>query len=142
MQKRNARLFIQLLERSNLSYSDDWSYRKLKAGGYMDLHIDRLAFNRDRKIARFAIAHNGVLNGDKMADPDMEFTLDWSGDAPQLAAITYQNDYLGVFQSVEQASDLRKASLQRELDGFIGTWLRNLLEQGHIWQADEGDQDD
>ena len=40
-------------------------YMRFQSPGLMDLHVDRLSNNT------IALAHNGLQNGDVMADPDM-----------------------------------------------------------------------
>jgi hypothetical protein len=44
-------------------------YMKFKSYGLMDLNVDRLAPDR------IALAHNGIQNGDLMADPDVEVQI-------------------------------------------------------------------
>ncbi len=131
IQERNAEKFIRLLERSGLEATGRWFYCKLKADGYMDLSIDRLATHPDGSV-RFALAHNGKLNGDVMADPDMGVTF-YPGAQPRLQATHYQNDYVGVFDSIErwEGYAAKQRDLQGRLDHFLATWLSNLLEQGH-----------
>lgn len=126
-QKKNAKLFKQLLDRSGLQVDGKWDYRKLKSDGYMDLSIDRLM--TIPKAIHFALAHNSVQNGDVMADPDMEICYVLA-DEPYIEARHYQNDFAGAFSSVERGN-----TTQKELDSFLGTWLRNLLEQGHALEA-------
>ena len=123
LQKFNARLFQQLLAHSGLTVEGEWDYHRLKSEGHMDLSIDRLL--NTRRSIHFALAHNGLLNGDVMADPDMEidFVL---GETPYVVALHYQNDYAGAYTTVEKGN-----TTQAELDGFLGYWLRNLLDQGH-----------
>lgn len=125
VQVRNAKLFEQILANSKLQVSDNWSYKRLKADGYMDLSIDRLYTNADGSAVQFAMAHNGELNGDVMADPDMEFVFNFA-EEPYVVAQHYQNDYAGVFSSVERGN-----TTQTRLDDFLNLWLQNLIEQGH-----------
>lgn len=66
-----------------------------------------------------AMAHNGDL----MADPDMEIEID---QTTQMArALSYQNDYVGVYNHVEQDK-----SKQNDLTSFLLTWTQNLIDQG------------
>ena len=41
------------------------NYMKFKSEGLMDLNVDNLLYNK------IALAHNGIQNGDVMADPDV-----------------------------------------------------------------------
>lgn len=91
----------------------------LKAPGYMDLVIERL----DRR--RISMTHYGKQNGDLMADPDMEVEI--APDRSGIRALTYQNDYAGVFQSIKDESN---PVLERELTEFLADWLKNLEDQG------------
>lgn len=60
-----------------------------------------------------------------MADPDMEIVYH-AEPQPHVLALYYQNDWVGVFQTVFQGNTTQVA-----LDDFLGFWLTNLLEQGH-----------
>jgi hypothetical protein len=129
----NAKLLKQLFDKSDLQLPGRWEYRKLKSKLYMPLSVDRLY--EDAQGHHFALAHNGVLNGDLMADPDMEIVWNENpGGEPYIVAMHYQNDYMGVFKSVE-----RENTTQAALDDFLGTWLKNLLEQGHVVRGEEDD---
>ncbi len=91
----------------------------LKSPGYMDLVVERLT------PTRASLTHYGKQNGDLMKDPDMEIELDparrW------VRPMTYQNDYAGVFHSLD---DVQSPRLERDLAEFFATWLKNLDEQG------------
>lgn len=99
-------------------------YIKLKSSGYMNLNVDFLGQSPFNKVAyMIAMAHNGELNGDLMADPDMEIEID---QTTQMArALSYQNDYMGVYNHVEQDK-----SKQDDLNSFLLTWTRNIISQG------------
>lgn len=60
---------------------------------YMDLNIEIIGDDR------LAMAHNYVLNGDVMADPDIEFTVDKKNR--MLYPQTYQQDSLQYFERVD-----------------------------------------
>lgn len=136
-QQMNAQRFIGLLERSGINPWTRWEYRKLKASGYMDLSIDRQFENEE--FIQFAIAHNGLLNGDIMADPDMEIRL-FKGEVPRLQAIAYQNDYAGAYRTIiGYEHTISASSIQRDLDGFLETWLINLRDQGFAWNPNEAE---
>lgn len=126
-QEVNASKLEKLLERSGVKIDGDWSYLKLKSSGYMALSIDKLSTASDGLI-NLALAHNSIQNGDVMADPDMEFAyIPASANRPsRMAGLHFQNDYAGAYQTVERGNTTQKA-----LDSFAGTWLSNLLDQGH-----------
>lgn len=134
-QQKNAKLFLQLLAKSNLPIDGKWQYRKLKSDGFMDLSIDRLMTGQNSQ--HFALAHNTVQNGDNMADPDMEIVF-FPGETPYMEARHYQNDFAGAYHTVERGN-----ATQCSLDDFLKMWLVNLLEQGHVADADKmGDDKD
>ena len=98
-------------------------YLKLKSSGYMDLHIDKLGSNK------IALAHNGKQNGDNMADPDMEIQINL--EHKFAIALTYQNDYAGVYQCVCPEPGIIDQKLKKQLNSFLLQWLKNLKQQGH-----------
>ena len=78
-------------------------------GVFMPLCIQRLDKNR------VALTHYGELNGDLMADPDMEFEI----GEDYIKPLTYQNDYRGYFTDNPDAE-------------FANMWLRNIKEQQRL----------
>ncbi len=92
------------------------TYIKYTSKGMMDLNIEIL--DEDR----YAMAHNFVLNGDMMADPDIEFTID--KDHELLYPQTYQQDNLQYFDAVND--DPIKS---KNLSIFMKTWFSNIKEQ-------------
>ena len=102
-------------------------YKKLEAGGFMDLNIDILSDNDEVKI--IAMAHNFTQNGDVMADPDMEIRI--YKKTGMAEALTFQQDSLGIFQRVYLDNDT-KVDLQakKDLNKFLNQWLTNLKSQG------------
>ena len=104
------------------------TYLKLASSGYMDLSVDVLGNNK------IAIAHNYTQNGDLMCDPDMQILI-----LPKLKmvqAYTYQQDGLGIYQESLVFDDNGKPTgcrerLFNEHNSFLGTWLRNIISQGH-----------
>lgn len=94
-------------------------YMRFSSEGLMDLHVDRLPNNM------LSVAHNGKLNGDVMADPDVEVAI-----FPQIQcaeAFTFQNDYLGIYQQVYDDGK-PNVKLRNELNIFLHDWLTNILE--------------
>ena len=89
---------------------------------YMDLNIEIIGDDR------LAMAHNYVLNGDVMADPDVEFTVDKKNR--MLYPQTYQQDSLQYFERVD--GDSNRA---RELNHFMHEWLTNVVDQKYKVQT-------
>ena len=104
--------------------SDRYYYLKLKAPGFMDLVIEKIWDNR------ISLSHYYQQNGDLMADPDMEIIVDHDGE--MVKAATFKQDNLGIYQSAYQGDVLVDDKLAKELNDFLGQWLTNIMEQGHI----------
>lgn len=118
-------LIYEMLE--ELGVLEVTEYLKIKNEPYMDLNVDRLHGNV------ISMAHNYVQNGDLMADPDM--TIEIYPEQRRAEALTFQNDGLGIWQTVYNYDDQgRKVAvrprLKRELNSFLLQWLRNLKSQG------------
>lgn len=99
---------------------------KLKCSGYMDLSVEILEKNPE--FIRISLTHYGEQNGDLMADPDMEVKI-----YPQhklAEALSYQNDYIGVYQVVYPEPNKVYPRLKQELNIFLTQWLNNLKQQG------------
>ena len=82
---------------------------------FMDLNIEMFDENR------YVMAHNYVLNGDLMADPDVEFIVD--KDKELLLPQTYQQDNLQFYEIAD--TPLK----QNELNQFMNQWLKSIPEQ-------------
>lgn len=95
-------------------------YIKFKCDCLMDLNVDNLLNNR------IALAHNGIQNGDVMSDPDMEVKI--YPDQKMAEALTFQNDYLGIYQEVYPEPGKYYPKLKKELNEFLNDWLSNMIE--------------
>ena len=113
IEKSNYELFEQIAKPllTNNAY-----YIKYTAYGFMDLNVEIIDENR------IAMAHNYELNGDLMADPDIEFTVDKENRL--LYPQTYQQDNLQFYERVD--GDPFRA---KELNGFMNQWIHNIQEQ-------------
>jgi uncharacterized protein YqiB (DUF1249 family) len=107
-------------------------YMNFQSPGLMDLNVDRLTNNT------IALAHNGLLNGDVMSDPDMEIRI--YPESKSAEALTFQNSYLGIFQEVYPAPGKFYPRLKKELNEFLNDWLRNMIEV-QKYELVEVDQD-
>lgn len=96
------------------------SYMKFTSPGLMDLNVDRLKGNT------ISLAHNGLQNGDIMADPDMQVWI--HPDHKEAEAMTFQNDYLGIYQEVYPEPGKYRPKLKEELNEFLVDWLKNIVE--------------
>jgi uncharacterized protein YqiB (DUF1249 family) len=98
---------------------------KLKADGFMDLHVDVLWKDKDR--ITIAMAHYYKQNGDMVPDPDMEIAL--YPDRKMAEALSYQDSfgYRQVYPEPNKV-DLRAKT---DLNHFLNQWLNNIKMQGH-----------
>jgi uncharacterized protein YqiB (DUF1249 family) len=99
------------------------TFLKFKAPGLMDLNVDKLTEER------IALAHNGIQNGDVMADPDVEVRINREGKMAE--ALTFQNDYLGIYQEVYPEPGSYYPRLKKELSEFLNEWLKNMIESNY-----------
>jgi uncharacterized protein YqiB (DUF1249 family) len=95
-------------------------YMKFQAPGLMDLNVDNLLNNT------IALAHNGIQNGDVMADPDMEVRI--YPEQKMAEALTFQNSYLGIYQEVYPEAGKYYPKLKKELNEFLSDWLKTMIE--------------
>jgi len=98
---------------------------KLKSSGYMDLSVEIL--ERTAEYMRISLTHYGEQDEDLMTDPDMEIKV--YPDTKMAEALTYQNDYLAVYQEVYPEPNKVYLKLKKELNQFLLQWLCNLKAQ-------------
>ena len=121
---------IRILDENGMMQAE---YMKFKSPGLMDLNVDKLTSDT------IALAHNGIQNGDVMADPDLQVRINRPGKMAE--ALTFQNDYLGIFQEVYPEPGKYYPKLKKELNDFLNDWLKNMIEvQGY--QLAEEDLDE
>ena len=102
--------------------SGDACYIKYGTPHFMDLNIEIIDDNR------YAMSHNYVLNGDLMADPDVEFTVD--KDNRLLYPESYQQDNLQFYQRVD-----KDPVAAHQLNEFMDEWLNNIQENQYKVKA-------
>lgn len=100
-------------------------YVKYLAGpGFMPLSIECIGKNM------IAVAHYFEQNGDLMADPDMTFEIDH--EKQTLNARSFQQDgFLGRYDCVIREDGSVNERLEKELNSFAKTWLKNIKQQGY-----------
>lgn len=102
-----------------------------KSPGFMDLCMENLHYQDHEGNPVFCMAHYGRQNGDLMADPDMEFSVNYKDG--RIRPMTYQNDYFGMYQQVFRTINgklMYSEKLLRDLDGFLWQWLKTIELQG------------
>lgn len=97
-------------------FGEDVYYLKYTSKGMLDLNIEKIYDDR------IAMSHYYVQNGDLMADPDIEISVD--KDNKLLLPKTYQLDTLGIYQD-----EVSNPKLGNELNGFLTTWISNIKDQ-------------
>lgn len=89
---------------------DDVYYMKYKAAHAMDFNVEKIGDNR------IAMSHYYELNGDLMADPDVEIFVDKENKL--LIPQTYQMDSLGIYQTKDS-----NPQLSTDLNVYLNTWI-------------------
>lgn len=102
--------------------SGDAYYIKYGTPHFMDLNVEIINDNR------YAMSHNYELNGDLMADPDVEFTVD--KDNRLLYPESYQQDNLQFYQRVD-----KDPVVAHQLNEFMDEWLNNIQENQYKVKA-------
>ena len=102
--------------------SGDACYIKYGTPHFMDLNIEIIDDNR------YAMSHNYELNGNLMADPDVEFTVD--KDNHLLYPESYQQDNLQFYQRVD-----KDPVAAHQLNEFMDEWLNNIQENQYKVKA-------
>ena len=109
------------------------SYKRFESDGYMPLVLEKLHCNDHKGRPVYSLAHYGQQNGDAMRDPELTFSVDeYSGT---IEPLTFQNDYVGLYQEVYITNDAGQLCysprLRSSLDDFLWHWLDNIQEQGY-----------
>ncbi len=85
-----------------------------------------------------SLAHDGVQNGDLMADREMTCEV-YATPSPAAEPLTYRNDYMGRMQEVYEYSPRgKKTHVRPQLkkdSPFAARWFRNLTAQGFLSQS-------
>lgn len=102
--------------------SGDACYIKYGTPHFMDLNVEIIDDNR------YAMSHNYELNGDLMADPDVEFTV--YKDNRLLYPESYQQDNLQFYQRVD-----KDPVAAHQLNEFMDEWLNNIQENQYKVKA-------
>jgi hypothetical protein len=109
---------------------------RIRVDVYMPLSIEAIGASADGNRL-ISLCHYGEQNGDLMRDPEMVFELFTHGEASAAEPLSFQNDYMGLFQEVYRYDDDGKKThvntrLKQELTFFARTWFTNLKDQGFL----------
>lgn len=97
-------------------------YNKIEVKGYMPLVIEKIGENE------YSLAHYYEQDGDLVQDPEM--TIKIHPELKMVEALTYYQPALGIYQEVYPEPGKFYPILKKELNEFLGMWLRNLKQQG------------
>ncbi|MDQ0896347.1 MULTISPECIES: hypothetical protein [unclassified Paenibacillus] len=97
---------------------------KLRSTPFMDLVIEVIGTNI------ISMTHYYRLNGDLIADPDMEIRINPEDETADAA--TYQDMYS--YRDAYDEDDVVDLHEQEELNEFLATWLTNLIDQGFSYE--------
>lgn len=132
--KQYEQLFKKISELvPNLAQIEPGEGVKLKADGFMDLHIDVLMREKDKTT--IAIAHYYKQNGDMVPDPDMEIAV--YPDRKLAEALSYRDAY--GYRQVYPEPGMVSPKAKTELNQFLNQWLNNIKMQGHKLEGPEGE---
>ena len=112
---------------------------RIRVDGYMPLSIEAIGTSADGNRL-ISLCHYGEQHGDLMRDPEMVFEFFTHGEASAAEPLSFQNDYMGLFQEVYRYDDTGKKThvktrLKAELKSFASTWFKNLKEQGFLGET-------
>jgi len=106
------------------------------SGAYMPLVVEKIHSITIGPIKGdlFSFAHYGRQNGDAMRDPDVVMLRGADG---RFYPESFQNDYLGLYQSVFVYDDTGRVKafrkqLQTSIAVFVGDWMKNIVAQQGI----------
>ena len=137
--ERNYRRLEGILGRPLPDLESGVVYR-LRAEGFMDLVVEVLPQDRHTGAMVLSLAHYFVQNGDLCQDPDLEVRVfpPRAGHPGRLEAVTFQQAIPPVYSRVYPEPGRVSPRLHRELNAFLGVWLRNLKAQGHGLVSESG----
>jgi uncharacterized protein YqiB (DUF1249 family) len=95
--------------------------------------VEVLPQDRDTGAMVLSLCHYFLQNGDLCQDPEMVVrAFPPRGDHPgRLEALSFQQTLPPVYSVVYPEPGKVVPRLKRELNAFLGVWLRNLKAQGH-----------
>ncbi|MCJ7571058.1 MAG: hypothetical protein MUO82_04180 [Candidatus Thermoplasmatota archaeon] len=110
-----------------LGVMDITSSKKIKSKGYMDLNIDVLEDNDETRV--IAMAHNIIMDGDLIADPEM--TIKLFKNTAETKVLTYKVYSLGVYEKIYESENVVDYHSMYYLNRYLNNWLITLEERGY-----------
>jgi len=129
---QNYNKLAKLFDKWGLGRPGDFrGYQKLKAKEFMDFNVEYIRDDGEGNPI-LALSHYYEQQGDLIPDPDMEVRILKDG---AIEALTFQDNrsHTEVYPEPGKV-DLRA---KKDLNSFLGTWLKNISEQGHAVEVPE-----
>ena len=123
-------IYEQNFKRLEKIFGENWLSLEsviLKSGPFMDLHFEKIGKDT------FAMAHYFEQNGDLVPDPDMEIRVKPQLKIVEALALQTQFGFQRVYPFPENLN-LVNLRAKKELNQFLGMWLRNIIAQGFRFQ--------
>jgi len=124
---------------------------RLRAPGFMDLVIEVLPSCEETGGMVLSLVHYFEQNGDLCQDPEMTVRLFHPGmtifqqlcpstdpSRGRAEALDFQQAIPPIFQRIYPRPGSYHPNRRRELNEFLGFWLKNLGEQGHRLEEPTG----
>ena len=130
--ERNYRRLEDIIGRPLPDLESGVVYR-LQADGFMDLVVEVLSPCPVTGAQVLSLGHYFVQHGDLCQDPEMELRAfpPREGHPGLLEALTFTQAIPPIYSRVYPEPGKVVPRLKRELNAFLGVWLRNLKAQGH-----------
>jgi N12 class adenine-specific DNA methylase/uncharacterized protein YqiB (DUF1249 family) len=126
---KNYNRLAKLFKKWGLGKPEDFrEHAKLATGSksIMDLNVEYLRDDKDGNCI-LALSHYYKQHGDLVPDPDMEIRVTKDG---MVEALTFQ-DYRS-YDAVYPEEGKVNLKLKKDLNNFLGKWLKNIEDQGHM----------
>lgn len=101
---------------------------KIKSSGFMDLSINRLYTVNGGFVV--SLTHYFEQNGDLVPDPDLEIFVSDATRTAWAMAIQHSTGHYAQGMKIENGQFFKAPRVQRDIQSFLGQWLRNLKAQG------------
>ncbi|HSL84023.1 MAG TPA: DUF1249 domain-containing protein [Thermoanaerobaculia bacterium] len=130
--EQNYRRLEDIIGRPLPDLQSDIAYR-LRAENYMDLVVEVVPQDRHTGALVLSLCHYYEQRGDLCQDPEMEVRVfpPRDGHPGRLEALTFMQANPPIYSRVYPEPGMMVPRLKRELNSFLGVWLRNLKAQGH-----------
>lgn len=101
---------------------------KIQSGGFMDLSINRLYTVNGGFV--ISLTHYFEQNGDLVPDPHLEIFVSDATRTAWAMAIQHSTGHYAQGMKIENGQFFKAPRVQRDIQSFLGQWLRNLKAQG------------